>query len=142
MAKARTAPARWLRNPLWDLCLLAFCWVPFYLWVVFGLGLGRDTFGLPELDHRSQRAAMLTATLVALGTTYVHRHYTFFVVYGDGHTFRRHARGFLIAPLLIFAFVGAGRYIEGDVFGLRPWLLVLLTLFPFTTLFRSRKSVV
>ena len=89
MAKARTAPARWLRNPLWDLCLLAFCWVPFYLWVVFGLGLGRDTFGLPELDHRSQRAAMLTATLVALGTTYVHRHYTFFVVYGDGHTFRR-----------------------------------------------------
>jgi hypothetical protein len=37
----------------------------------------------------------------------VHRHYTFVLVYGDRDTFRRRARDFVLAPLLVFAVVGA-----------------------------------
>lgn len=119
--------ARWLRHPVWDLSLIGFCWLPFYLWVVFGLGLGQETYGLPALRRGDQQDALLTATLAALGTTYVHRHYTFFVVYGDRGTFKRHARGLIVAPLIVFACVGLARlFRQESIAGYSPWLAVLI----------------
>ena len=64
-------------GPAWDLGAVAFGWVPFYLWLVFGLGLGGD------LPARAAAEATALAVLVALAISYVHRHYTFLVVYGD-----------------------------------------------------------
>ncbi|MBK7824708.1 hypothetical protein [Nannocystis sp.] len=109
-------PRAWLRSPTWDLTLLAFCWLPFYVWAVFGLGLdGSWAAGVGSRD------ALAWATLVALAITYVHRHYTFLLVYGDGETFRRRAREFVLAPLLVFAVVGLCRGTGGMV-----WKLLLV----------------
>ena len=48
----------WLRSWRWDLSCLAFCWLPFYFWVVFGLGLGQDAFGGPALTTHAAQAAL------------------------------------------------------------------------------------
>ena len=69
----------WLRAAWWDLTCLAFCWVPFYLWLVLGLGFS----GWEGLGSRAMREAFFTAVLVTLAFTYIHRHYTFILVYGD-----------------------------------------------------------
>jgi hypothetical protein len=100
-------PARaWLRNACWDLGCLAFCWLPFYVWAVFGLGLDGSWAA-------GQSQGLAWATAVALAATYVHRHYTFVLVYGDRDTFRVRARDFVLAPLLVFAFIGACRGLYG-----------------------------
>lgn len=115
-APAPPRPGPWLRGPLWDLACLGFCWLPFYLWTVYGLGLD----GSWAARH-AQREALAWAAAVALATTYVHRHYTFLLVYGDRDTFRRRARDFVLAPLLVFSVVGACRGVGGDL-----WKLVLV----------------
>jgi hypothetical protein len=113
-----TAHSRaWLRSPAWDLCLLSFCWVPFYVWAVFGLGLdGSWAAG------KGPKEALAWATVVALAITYVHRHYTFLLVYGDREAFRRRARDFVLAPLLVFAAVGVCRGTGG-----MTWKVLLVT---------------
>jgi len=105
--QSQPAPARaWLRNACWDLGCLAFCWLPFYIWAVFWLGLDGSWAA-------GQSQGLALATAVALAATYVHRHYTFVLVYGDRDTFRLRARDFVLAPLLVFAFVGACRGLYG-----------------------------
>jgi hypothetical protein len=121
----------WLRHPAFDLGLLAFAWVPFYLWAAFGLGLGAADFGAAPLSFQANKAALATAIFVALGITYVHRHYTLFVVYGDPGTFATRARAFVVAPLLVFVAVIAARLFRevdlGSFAGQRlsPWVVVL-----------------
>ena len=113
---AAAPPGAWLRSPLWDPVCLGFCWLPFYIWTVFGLGLD-GSWAAGTVQH----GALGWATTAALATTYVHRHYTFFLVYGDRDTFRRRARDFVAAPLLVFMIVGACRGVGGDA-----WKLVLV----------------
>lgn len=125
---AAPASARaWLRNACWDLGCLAFCWLPFYLWAVFGLGLDGSWAA-------GQTRGLALATAVALAATYVHRHYTFVLVYGDRDTFRLRTRDFVLAPLLVFAIVGACRGLYGASrgdswawFGTAAWWTVLIT---------------
>ncbi len=123
----------WLRTPAWDLCLLAFCWVPFYLWVVFGLGLGGEAFGAEPLGPRQSRDALVLAIAVALGFTYVHRHYTFLLVYGDKKAFGERARSYVLAPVFIVACVALARSADGVVLlkagptSVTPWILLMLT---------------
>jgi len=124
----------WLRSALWDLTLLGFCWVPFYLWVVWGLGLDGSWAGVTA-NGTGNRAALALASAVALGITYVHRHYTFILVYGDAGTFSRRARDFILAPVIVIASLilirggwGAGR-VHLNLFDIeltfRPWMLIL-----------------
>lgn len=121
------ATSAWLRAPWWDLTCLGFAWVPFYLWVVFGLGLGGVSVA-PALE----RAALALATAVALGITYVHRHYTFILVYGDRGTFSRRRRAFMVAPILAVGVIAALRGLT--LLGARleafptvnPWLVALV----------------
>ncbi len=109
-------PRGWLRSPAWDLTLLAFCWLPFYLWAAFGPGLDGSWSA-----RAGSHDALAWATSVALAITYVHRHYTFLLVYGDGETFRRRARDFVLAPLLVFLLVGLCRGTGGTT-----WKLLLI----------------
>ncbi|MCB9591493.1 MAG: hypothetical protein H6719_02065 [Sandaracinaceae bacterium] len=95
-------PRPWLRNPFYDVALLAFCWVPVYLWVVFGLGLGGDVYGLAPLTSGQQARALSLAAVVVLGLTYVHRHYTFVFVYGDRETFKERGVAYVFSPILVF----------------------------------------
>jgi len=121
----------WLRHPAFDLGLLAFAWVPFYLWAAFWLGLGRADLGGTALPAAEHKQAFVLAVVVALGITYVHRHYTLFVVYGDPSTFATRARAFLVAPLLVFAAVIAARLTKGIELGtfaglkMSPWMAIL-----------------
>ncbi len=119
---------------MWDLALLGFCWLPFYVWLVWGLGLDGSWAGVTP-DGTGNRAALALASAVALGITYVHRHYTFILVYGDAGTFRQRARDFIVAPAVVIACLIAVRGIWGtdvvhpDVFGIelrfRPWMVIL-----------------
>lgn len=126
-------PARsaWLRGPAWDTGLLAFCWVPFYLWVVGGLGLGAEAFGADALGRRDTRAAIALATIVALGCSYVHRHYTLLLVYGDAETFARRRRAFVVAPLLVITALVLARtgydleWLRIGKLRVTPWLAIL-----------------
>jgi hypothetical protein len=103
------APSGWLRGPVWDTACLAFCWVPFYLWFVFGLDLG-DGGGIVVLFGQRFDALAL-AILVVLALTYVHRHYTFVLVYGDRQAFAARARDYVVAPIVIL----------GALFAVRVW---------------------
>lgn len=90
----------WIRGPLWDTALLAFAWVPLYAWFVFGLRLGN---GGGDVVLGGQRfGALALATVVVLAITFVHRHYTFVLVYGDAPTFGERARAYVLAPLVLF----------------------------------------
>lgn len=128
-----TARAGWLRGPAWDSGLLGFVWVPFYLWVVFGLGLGAEAIGYERLSPYESRQALGLAIAVALGFTYIHRHYTFLIVYGDPKTFRSRARAFVIAPLVLVGLVALARsedqtvLIDVDGVRLTPWVLLLVS---------------
>ncbi len=124
----------WLRSRFFDVALLGFCWVPVYVWVVFGLGLGWDGLewaGRAPLHPAYERAALLLAISVVLGLTWVHRHYTFLLVYGDGSTFRTRARRFVLAPLVVFGgcLYLATRDAQWVAFGVRfdPAILMIAT---------------
>ena len=97
-----SAARPWLRGPLFDVAGLAFCWLPVYLWVVFGLGIGAEVFGVAPIGPWEARESLALAILVVLGLTWVHRHYTFVLVYGDGDTFRERRAAYLLAPLALF----------------------------------------
>lgn len=121
-----------MTGPVVDTAALAFGWLPFYLWIVFGLGYGLEAFGGPALTGRAAADAAALAVVVALAITYVHRHYTFFVVYGDREVFERRARAFWVAPVVALALVGLARagdgLLQARVGGVKvsPWQVVLL----------------
>ncbi|MBK6917626.1 MAG: hypothetical protein IPH07_09520 [Deltaproteobacteria bacterium] len=122
---APVAVRPWLRGGFWDTTVLAYGWVPFYLWCVFGLGLGREGWGLPALPRGAHRSAFATAVVIALAITYVHRHYTFILVYGDRRSFAARARAYVGAPVVVFGLVALARAsIDTRVFGVSPWLVV------------------
>lgn len=94
-AKPDARAPRWIRSAPWDLALLTFCWVPQFLWVVFGLHLDRGgsaIVGRPEFQ---------TAMIVTLAFTFAHRQYVFLMVFGDGPTFRTRPWSFLAAPVAL-----------------------------------------
>ncbi|MFO0758898.1 MAG: hypothetical protein U0359_20565 [Byssovorax sp.] len=130
-AEARPAPSPgWLRGPAFDIILVALPWVLFYVWITWSLGLGRAGVGLAALSPAAERKALGLAMIAALAATYVHRHYTFFVVYGDPGTFSQMARRFIVAPIVIFGAVAAAKLTSTDdrPAALSPWgILLVLT---------------
>jgi hypothetical protein len=84
----------WLRGPIWDASLLAFGWVPFYLWVALH-PLAEATGGLA------------TALVIALALNFLHRHYVLLLVYGDRAVFDERPRAYVTAPFVAFAAVAA-----------------------------------
>lgn len=131
-AEASRAKQIWLRSWWWDLSFLAFCWLPFYAWVVFGLGLGAEAWGLKPLSAQNAHGALALATTVALGTTYVHRHYTLLLVYGDRTVFAARAKHYVAAPLVMLAFIAAARWgkqqtlLEFGPFSISSWNLIVV----------------
>ena len=82
----------WLRSPIWDASLLAFGWVPFYLWVA-----------LHPLMQAS--GGLATVLIVALALNFLHRHYVLLLVYGDRAVYNERPRAYVTAPLVAFAAV-------------------------------------
>lgn len=121
----------WIRNRAFDTVLLAFCWVPVYFWVVFGLGIGAEPFGFEPLTRFESQRALSLAILVVLGLTYVHRHYTFVLVYGDAATFRERAVPYVVAPIIVFGLSAIALAQEQPLqlggFEIYPFTLLLIT---------------
>src|SRR5262249_45674808 len=86
----------WLRSPLWDAALLAFGWVPFYLWVALNPLEGADAGAI---------AVLRVALIVALGLNFLHRHYVLLLVYGDRAAFAERPRAYVAAPVVALAVV-------------------------------------
>lgn len=102
MPPTSAAPSSpWLRGPLWDTALIAFPWVPVWLWVAYGLGLASG----PQPIF--WRPAFSTALVSVLALTFLHRQYVFVLVYGDRTTFASRPRAFVVVPFVLFAVVGA-----------------------------------
>jgi hypothetical protein len=86
----------WLRSPLWDAALLAFGWVPFYLWVALNPLEG---------SNGAVTSAFRWALLVALALNFLHRHYVLLLVYGDRTVFAERPRAYMFAPFVALAVV-------------------------------------
>jgi hypothetical protein len=118
-----------MRSAAWDVSLVAFGWLPFLAFVVGVLGIGRDW----EPAGRGPDPVLARATLIALATTYVHRHYTFVLVYGDPQAFVARARAYVLAPLIVFGGTALAVRTHGEVAmqvpGLgrvSPWFALLI----------------
>lgn len=118
----RMAPSGWLRGPAWDTAFLSFCWVPFYLWFVFGLRLGDGGGRVVLFGHPVDALAL--AVLVVLALTFVHRHYTFVLVYGDPRAFAERAREYVLAPLVVLGIILAARTWATDTLTVRDGLRI------------------
>lgn len=95
-------PARnlgWLRGPLWDVGLLAFGWLPFYVWVAVR-SVGKSNW---ESDDGRGFAA---AVALALALNFVHRQYVLVLVYGDPERVAERPRAYAIAPVMALVIVG------------------------------------
>jgi hypothetical protein len=99
-AALRKTELGWLRGPLWDASLLAFGWVPFYLWVAT-TPLARPDWG-SEAD-----TSLAVALVIALGLNFLHRHYVILLVYGDRDSFDERPRAYVVAPLVALAVVAS-----------------------------------
>lgn len=124
------APSGWLRGPLWDTACLSFCWVPFYLWFVLGLRLGDG--GGDVLLFGSTIDAFALAVMAVLALTFVHRHYTFVLVYGDPQAFTARAREYVVAPIVVLGALlvarawGDGALVDTGGARITGWDLVLV----------------
>jgi hypothetical protein len=121
----------WLIGPWFDSICIAWAWVPFYLFVVVVLGLDGE-WSLGGRDGNGVEPGLGLAVLVALGISYVHRHYTFLLVYGDREIYRQRLRAYTLLPAVLFvAFALLLRFqgeLRFELFGqqMRPWMLVLI----------------
>lgn len=82
-----------MRGPLWDTALLAFCWLPFYVWVAIQSGGESSWFG-------DASPGFSAAVAVALALNFAHRQYVFILVYGDREARAERPRAYVIAPLV------------------------------------------
>lgn len=113
------ASSGWLKSAPFD-ALLAFGWLPFWLWI------GTTPLVGPPSDA-AWRPAFHLAALVALSVNFVHRHFVYFLFFGDEAQRRRHPRALWLAPLVALVVVAGAR--TGKELGARAaWDAVLLVL--------------
>jgi hypothetical protein len=101
------------------------------VFVVWGLGLDGE-WSRGGRDGNGTEPGLGLALLLALGISYIHRHYTFLLVYGDRETFRQRLRAYTLVPAALFVGLALTLRLQGEVqlelFGqqLRPWMLILI----------------
>ncbi|MCA9521736.1 MAG: hypothetical protein KC609_12215 [Myxococcales bacterium] len=93
-----TAKSPWVASPPLDLLLIAFGWLIAYL----PLALIDAQFAA-ERNVRLYNARIQWVILAVLLVNYVHRHYTFLLVYGDRAEFHKHKSAYVIWPLVAVA---------------------------------------
>jgi heme/copper-type cytochrome/quinol oxidase subunit 4 len=90
-------PSAWLANAPIDLAM-AFGWLPFYAWLLTTPVAGdvADAAFLPALK---------LAAVIALSVNFVHRHFVYFLFFGDEQQRAMHPRALWLAPLIVTALV-------------------------------------
>jgi len=96
-AETRPRASAWLANAPIDLAM-AFGWLPFYAWLLTTPVAGdvADAAFLPALK---------LAAVVALSVNFVHRHFVYFLFFGDEQQRAMHPRALWLAPLIVTALV-------------------------------------
>jgi hypothetical protein len=83
--------------------LLAFGWVPFYVWVA--IDSARVNSWVSDGD-----SGFTAAVALALALNFAHRQYVLILVYGDRQAMAERPRAYLIAPILALAVVGGAMW--------------------------------
>ena len=103
------APASpWLANAPIDM-LMAFGWLPFYAWLLTTPVVGdvADAAFTPSFER---------AVVIALGASFIHRHFVYVLFFGDEEQRARHPRALWMAPLVAAAVVLPARLWSLSVF--------------------------
>ena len=90
-------PSAWLANAPLDLAM-AFGWLPFYAWL-------RTTPVVGEVTAPAFMPAFEAAVLVTLSASFVHRHFVYFLIFGDAAQRAAHPQALWAAPLIVVALV-------------------------------------
>jgi hypothetical protein len=107
----------WLHGPAVDVALLAFPWVPFLIaYRAYDWLSGSPVCELADLnsDLRGCGSWMVGFYFFTNAVLYVHRHYTFGIIYSDPEERARHRRAYAWAPvvaLLVLAPFACYRYV-------------------------------
>jgi heme/copper-type cytochrome/quinol oxidase subunit 4 len=99
----------WLANPPIDLAM-AFGWVPFYVWL-------RTTPVVGDIADAAFLPALKLAAVIALSVNFVHRHFVYFLFFGDEKQRALHPRALWLAPLIVVALVLPTRLWCAPAFG-------------------------
>jgi len=97
VAESTAHASAWLANAPIDLTM-AFGWLPFYGWLLTTPVVG-DTADAAFLP------ALKLAAVVALSVNFVHRHFVYFLFFGDQQQRALHPRALWMAPLIVIALV-------------------------------------
>lgn len=117
MDKPAQSATNWIGGPKTDLIFFCFGWVPIFLAFVWAFQTGRKQDLWP--------------TLIAfvLMISFIHRHLTFPLVYGDPEQLSARKKAYLIFPILFFLLTLAGiLYVQPGPRPVRPLLTVLVFL--------------
>src|SRR5512136_2809294 len=85
----------WLATPPLDRAM-AFGWLPFYAWL-------RTTPVVGDVANAAFLPALKLAAAVALSVNFVHRHFVYFLFFGDEHQRALHPQALWLAPLIVIA---------------------------------------
>jgi heme/copper-type cytochrome/quinol oxidase subunit 4 len=112
----------WLRPPTWpksqptisffDLAM-AFGWLPFYVWML-------STPLAGDVHSAAYRPAFKTAVAMALAVNFIHRHFVYFLFFGDQQQRRQHPRALWLVPLLVIGIVVPANWV-----GTLSWSILL-----------------
>jgi hypothetical protein len=108
-ASAPTPTSGWLRDPFWDTTLVAFSWVPVWLWAAYWLGLSSGEAPI------ASRPEFRTALSAVLALTFLHRQYVFLLIYGDRRNFALRPRAFVAVPCFLLVLVGGAVALRSTV---------------------------
>ena len=99
LSAAETEPrvSAWLANPPVDLAM-AFGWLPFYAWLLTTPVVG-------DVGDAAFLPALKLAAAVALSVNFAHRHFVYFLFFGDEEQRARHPQALWLAPLVVVALV-------------------------------------
>ena len=96
-AQAGPRACAWLANARLDLAM-AFGWVPFYAWL-------RTTPVVGDVGDAAFLPALKLAAVVARSVNFVHRHFVYFLFFGDEKQRALYPRALWLAPLLVIVLV-------------------------------------
>jgi heme/copper-type cytochrome/quinol oxidase subunit 4 len=96
-AEAHPRASAWLANAPIDLAM-AFGWLPFYAWLLTTPVVG-------DVNDAAFLPALKLAAVVALSVNFVHRHFVYFLFFGDQQQRALHPRALWLAPLVVLALV-------------------------------------
>jgi hypothetical protein len=97
----------WVKSAPFDLIML-FGWVPFALWL-------STTGVVASPKDPSYRPAFDVALSVVLPLNFVHRHFVYFLLWGDREQRARHARAAWVVPVTVLAGVVVASVVDGGL---------------------------